>query len=367
MPGETSGLQRDLEVVRRRWWLFIPFAVLGVLAALFIGALSGEATAVATMTLDTTVHDLVIGGDRGLRIFEAQAMTSDPAFKQKVLEAIGDPEFDYARFSVSLFPISVGDGISRGTLTVSIADPSKAEAERYRAAFVQVFEREYTAPDGLFRTRFVERRREVARQAEQAYQEAYARLAEAVQGKGLDLELLIETRGDTNPAVVATGERLALERQLAEARGGLEAVNAGASPAAAAAIASAAVGQPVAAGDAGTVLAARVAQLESAIRAFDAANPALGERVLDGETQALLNEVRGLRQVRDSAFVNLGNAQIAVGSAESRVETSYSFSGGLAGSLAGRVAVALAVTVVFGLIAVFAVEWLSEAGRRSGE
>ncbi|WP_322796663.1 hypothetical protein [Tepidiforma sp.] len=365
MPGETSGLQRDLEVIRRRGWLFVPFAVLGVLAAVFIGAISGEATAVATMTLDTTVHDLVIGGDRGLRIFEAQAMTSDPAFKQKVLEAIGDPDFDYARFSVSLFPISVGDGISRGTLTVSIADPSKAEAERYRAAFVQVFEREYTQPDGLFRTRFVERRREVARQAEAAYQAAYARLAQAVQGKGLDLELLIETRGDTNPAVLATGERLALERQLAEARGALEALN-GASAAAAAAIASAVVGQPVAAGDASAVLTAQVAALESAIRAFDASSPALAEQVLDSETQALLNEVRGLRQVRDSAFVYLGNAQIAVGSAVSRVETSYSFSGGLTGSLVGRVAVALAVTVVFGLIAIYTVEWLSQARRSSG-
>jgi hypothetical protein len=365
MPSETSGLQRDIQVIRRRWWVFIPFAALGLLAALAIGAVSGGSTAVATMTLDTTVHDLVVGGDRGLRIFEAQAMTADPAFKEKVIAAIGEPDFDYARFSVSLFPISVGDGISRGTLTVSISDPEKAKAERYRKAFVDVFTAEYTKPDGLFRTRFVDRRREVAANAEADYQAAFQRLAQATAGKGVDLAALVETRGEANPLVFVTQQRVELERQLAEAKGALAAVP-GASPEAAAAVASAVIGQPVQTGQAGPVLSARVAALEAALKEYSQLAPALPEQQLDAATQALLSEVRGLRQVRDTAYVNLGNAQIAVRSAESRIETSYSFSGGLAGTLAGRVAVALAVTVIFGLAAIFALEWLSPS-RRPGE
>jgi hypothetical protein len=42
------------------------------------------------------------------------------------------------------------------------------------------------------------------------------------------------------------------------------------------------------------------------------------------------------------------------------METSYTFSGGLAGSLLGRIAVVIAVTLVFGLIAIYAWEWLSQ-------
>jgi hypothetical protein len=48
------------------------------------------------------------------------------------------------------------------------------------------------------------------------------------------------------------------------------------------------------------------------------------------------------------------------------VDTSYTFSGGLAGSLLGRIAVAIAITVVFGLIAIYTLEWLSQA-RSSSE
>src|SRR3990172_477600 len=118
MSGRTSGLERDLNLVRRRAWLFIPFLLLGLLLSFALGSLAGEANAVATMQLETVIHDLFTGGDRGLRIFEAQSMTGDAEFKSKVREAIGDPNFDYARYSVALQPISVADGVSRGTLTV---------------------------------------------------------------------------------------------------------------------------------------------------------------------------------------------------------------------------------------------------------
>ena len=56
MPGLTSGLQRDINLVRRRAWLFIPFLFVGILAALFIGRLAGNANAVATMQLAVMVQ-----------------------------------------------------------------------------------------------------------------------------------------------------------------------------------------------------------------------------------------------------------------------------------------------------------------------
>ena len=155
MPGVASGLQRDLRLIRRRAWVFIPFLVVGIFIAISFRSVAGDANAIASMTLETVVQDLVLGGDRGLRVFEAQSMTSDPAFKQKVVDATGDPNFDYSRFSVALSPISVADGVSRGILTVSVRDAKKTEAERLRGAFVEVFTIEYTATDGLFRLRFV--------------------------------------------------------------------------------------------------------------------------------------------------------------------------------------------------------------------
>ena len=365
MPTGTSGLERDLSLIRRRAWLFIPFAVLGILAALFIGSLTGESTATASLTLDTTVHDLVVGGDRGLRIYEAQEMTSDPRFREKVREAIGDPDFDFGRFAISLSPISVADGISRGILTVSITDPVKADAERYRTAFVDVFTAEYTAEDGLWRTRFVDRRRQVAEENTAQFEAVYARLKAKTDPLGIYLPPLIDARGTTSPSTADYEQQAQLRRELAEVEGALGAIS-GISPGAAAAVAGSVLGQPVAAGDAAGALTARKASLEAALEAFAADTVALAESKLDPETLRLLDEVRGKRQTKDEAYVRLANAEVAVGSAESYVTVSYSSSGGLAGSLLGRVAVAIAVTVVFGLIAIYTVEWLSQA-RGSSE
>ncbi len=360
MPTGTSGLERDLAILRRRAWLFVPFAALGILAALFIGSLTGESTATASLTLDTTVHDLVIGGDRGLRIYEAQEMTSDPRFREKVREAIGDPDFDFGRFSISLNPISVADGISRGVLTVSISDPVKAEAERYRAAFVDVFTTEYTTQDGLWRARFVERRRKVAEENAAQFEEVYARLKAKTDPLGIYLPPLIDARGATSPSDADYEQQAQLRRELAEVEGALDSI-AGISPAAAAAVAGSVLGQPVAAGDAAAALTARKASLEAAIEAFATDTVALAESRLDPETLRLLDEARGKRQTKDESYVRLANAEVAVGSAESYVTASYSSSGGLAGSMLGRIAVAIAVTVVFGLIAIYTVEWLSQA------
>jgi hypothetical protein len=365
MPPGTSGLERDLNLVRRRAWLFIPFAVLGILAALFVGRATGDSNAVASMTLDTTVHDLIDGGDRGLRIFEAQEMTSDPNFIEKVKAAIGDPDFEYTRFAVSLSPISVGDGISRGILTVSITDPDKAQAERYRQAFVDVFTQEYTSPEGLFRTRFVDRRRKTAEDNDAQFQAAYQKLEAALEPLGIHPAVLLETRGTVASSLPSFEEQAALERQIAEIDGALSTMGS-ASAAAGAAVASSILGQAVAPGDAQATLTLRKASLEAALETLRTTSPAVAETLLEPETLQLLDEARGQRAVKDASYIRLANAQVAVDSAESRVLTSYSSSGGLAGSTLGRVAVAIAITIVFGLIAIYTLEWLSQA-RSSSE
>ena len=360
MPPGTSGLERDLNMVRRRAWLFIPFAILGILAALFVGRATGDSNAVASLTLDTTVHDLIDGGDRGLRIFEAQEMTSDERFREKVVAATGDPNFDFTRFAISLSPISVGDGISRGILTVSITDPEKTLAEKYRQAFVDVFTAEYMNPDGLFRTRFVDRRRDVAQQNDALFQQALQQAKAAVEAKGLDINTFLETRGSDAPSSTVFDQQAEIRLQIAEVDGLLANIDS-ASPGAAAAAASSVLGQAVAAGDAKAALALRKAALEASLKTLAASSPTLAETALDAATLALVDEARGLRAVKDSSYIRLANAQVAVDSAESHVDSSYTFSGGLAGSLVGRIAVALVVTIVFGLIAIYTLEWLSPA------
>lgn len=364
MPPGTSGLERDLNLVRRRAWLFIPFAILGILAALFVGRATGDSNAVASLTLDTTVHDLIDGGDRGLRIFEAQAMAADPRFREKVVAAIGDPNFDMGRFAISLSPISVGDGISRGILTVSITDPVKEDAERYRQAFVDVYIAEYTAEDGLFRSRFVETRRETAENNAGQFWEIYEQLEAKLEPLGIDPAILLETRGTVSPTIAVFEEQSEIQRQVAEIDGALSTLG-NAPPAAAGAVASSILGQPVAGADAQAALTARKASLEAALATLQTSSPVLAETQLEPDVVALLDEARAQRAVKDSSYIRLANAQIAVDSAESRVDVSYTFSGGLAGSLLGRIAVAIAITVVFGLIAIYTLEWLSQARSRS--
>lgn len=365
MPPGTSGLERDLNLVRRRAWLFIPFALLGILAALFIGSATGDANAVASITLDTTVHDLVIGGDRGLRIFEAQEMTSDDRFRERVKEAIGDPNFDFGRFAISLAPISVADGISRGILTVSITDPVEADAQRYRQAFVDVFSKEYLDQDGLYRQRFLESRQRVADDNQKRFQEAYAALKEKAPA-GVNIDLLLETRGQNAPSSISYEQVANLQSQLAEVDGALASASS-ATPAALAAVASSILGEPVAAADAEAALTLKRSTLTAAIAAYSKNATTIAEAQLDSETLALLDTARGLRAVKDESYIRLANADVASLSAESHMDTAYSSSGGLSGSLVGRVAVALVITVVFGLIAIYTVEWLAQARSTSND
>lgn len=363
MPPGTSGLERDLNLVRRRAWLFIPFAVLGILAALFVGRATGDSNAVASLTLDTTVHDLVIGGDRGLRIFEAQEMTNDTRFRQKVKDAVGDQNFDFGRYAISLSPISVADGISRGILTVSITDPDKVKAEKYRQAFVDVFYSEYTSQDGLYRARFLENKQTVAEDSQKDYDAAYQKLKAAAPA-GVNIDFLMDTRTTVTPSTSTFEAQTKIQAQIAEIDGAL--AGAGSStPGALAAVASSILGEPVAAADAQAALTLKKTALAASLTASQKTGTTIAEAQLDSATLRLLDNARGLRQVKDESYVRLANAQVAVNSALSYIDTSYSFSGGLAGSMIGRIAVAIVVTIVFGLIAIYTVEWLSPVRRNS--
>lgn len=361
MPGGTSGLKRDINLVRRRAWLFIPFAVLGIVIAVAFGSFAGKANAVATMQLETVVQTLVNGGDRGLRIFEAQSMTSDARFRKMVVEATGDPSFDYARFSVSLSPISVADGVSRGVLTVSIKDDDKAKAEQYRQAFVEVFTREYTNVDGLFRTRFLDKKQEVADAAEQRYQDGYTKLAEQLAGKGPPIDELVRRPPGTSSSTAAgiIGELNVQIANVTREAAEVEAALSGGG-AVSGATASAILRQPVADGEARAALEARRAILAKTSTTLIGQRDSLSDSALPPEVRAMVDNVRALQDARAFSYNSLNDARVAVTSAQSDIGTSYSFSGGVAGTMVGRVAVAIAVTIVFGLIAIYLLEWLGQ-------
>jgi len=359
MPPGTSGLERDLHLVRRRAWLFIPFLILGIVVALLFGSFAGKANAVATLQLDTVIQDVVSGGDRGLRIFEAQSMTQDDRFRAAVVAASGDPQLDYSRYVISLIPISIGDGVSRGTLTVSIKDGNKATAEKLRQVFVDVYIREYTSLDGLFRKRFIEKKQEVVDEAERRFQEAYKKLKPLADAQHVPLDSLVRIHGsaDAGPAVEFDKQEAALRGELALVTAAL------ATPATATSgvQASALLGVMVADGAAAqAALQARQAILASAIDQLAGRRAAISDGAFDPGFLAQLDGVRALADVKEQSYVRLEAAHVAVTSAQSTLETSYSASGGVSGTTMGRVAIVLAVTIVFGLIAIYLVEWLSQ-------
>lgn len=336
MPPRTSGLQRDLNLLKRRWWVFIPFLLIGALIALSFGSFAGKANAVATMQLETVVQ-LATGGDRGLRIFEAQAMAADPRFKEKVTDAIGDPTFDYARFSIALAPISVADGVSRGILTVSILDDDKATAEKYRAAFVEVFTKEYQAPDGLYRQRFITKVQATTDTFEKQFFDAYNELRPKLEALNLPIDEMIRPRNTT--AVSLLDELNKQEAELIRKAGDQEA-----------------------AGDtAGAAITRR------SIALLRQQRDAMADGGFSIEIQSGIDHVRTLNEKKHESYGYLNNAVVAVTSAQSDISTSYTFSGGLSGSNKGRIAIVLAVTLVFGLIAVYTIEWLSQIRSNSQE
>ena len=365
MPRGTSGLIYDLNLLKRRAWLFIPSFLIGLFVAFVLVSGAGDANAVATMQIDTIVYDAVIGGDRGLRIFEAETMTTDDRFKAKVRARIGDEKFDYARFSIALSPISVADGVSRGILTVAVTDPNKADAERFRQAWVETFIFEFIEQEGLFRSRFIDNSIEVANKSEADYQALTAILKPAAAAKGIPLAALLEA-GDNSLISQLNVQEVDFFRQIAEIQGAIQVYGSATPSADLAIVASSILGQPVDAANAQAALRNRAASLQLAMQSAQQFRFRLSDGALDAAFLAQLDELRGARDIKAQAFIRLANAKIAVRSAESDVETSYSLSGGIAGTTQGRIAVAIAFTLVFGVIAIYVVEWLSQL-RRQGE
>lgn len=363
MPGVASGLQRDVRLVRRRAWIFIPFLIIGIFIAISFRSVAGDANAVASMQLETVVQDLVLGGDRGLRIFEAQSMTGDAEFKKKVVEATGNQNFDYARFSIALTPISVADGVSRGILTVSIQDANKAEAERLRAAFVTVFAQEYTSLDGLFRQRFISKKQAVADLAESDFESAAKALRPIIEAKGLPFDEVVRSQGGDATII---GELNRIEaKNLADtaqinaaqaASGGVTGVQA-----------SVILGTTVTNEQAAAALTARKEILSSTIAQIRSVRISLSDVSFDKATLGELDRIRQLGAIKAESYIRLNNAKVAITGAQSSIDTSFSFSGGVAGTLYGRIAVAIAFTIVFGLIAIYGWEWLSQVRSQAKE
>lgn len=358
----TSGIQYDLHLVKRRAWLFIPFLILGVFVGFSLSSVAGNANATATLQIEALVYDAVIGGDRGLRVFEAQSMTTDERFKERTRGRIGDPNFDYSRFAISLLPISVADGVSRGILTVTVTDPVLADAERYRQAWVDTFIQEYTTLEGLYRTRFVENTSDVAVDAEKKFQDLYTELRPQAEAKGVPMDVLL-VGGDTSIPSQLNVQEARLIRDLAETQAVSRAYASGGPSAELAAVAASIFGQPVAAGDALGALNGRARALQATLDVVRQERLRLSDGSFDPAFMLKVSELRGARDIRGSTFIRHANARIAVQSAESDAEVSYSVSGGVAGTNRGRVAVAIAITVVFGLIAIYTVEWLTQLRR----
>lgn len=364
MSAGATGLERDLNLLRRRAWVFIPFFLLGLVLAFFLAGVAGKTNAVASIQLETVVHEVFTGGDRGLRVFEAQAMTADQEFKQKVRARIGDENFDYARFNISLTPQGVADGVARGVLTVSIKDDEKATAERYRQAWVDTFITEYTSPDGLFRRRFLEKREAVALALESEYQAALQNLKDMARSLNVAApldHLILRDRAGTLMEDLSQQEAELIAGR-AEAQAALSAAQ-GASPEVAAALATNILGAPVSSAQAVAALKARADTLDAAIASLRQLQAGYSDASLDPEFLRALDYVRALDQLKVDGFGRLANARGSVTSAESTADTSYSFSGGATGTMVGRVAIVLAVTIVFGLIAIYTLEWLSQVRR----
>ncbi|MBK6664143.1 MAG: hypothetical protein IPG47_15790 [Thermoflexaceae bacterium] len=349
-----SGLYRDLSLIRRRWWVFIPFLLLGVVLAFSFGRVAGDANATASMQMETQIPAVFSGGDRGFRIFEAQAMTGDERFKALVREKLGDPNFDYSRYSIALSPISVADGVSRGVLALSVTDVDKANAERYRDAFVAAFTEAYTQPDGLFRLRFLESQEKVARNAEKNFQEAAAALRVEAAKRGVPVDEILRSRQYVNGGLPQE-----LNRTEADAQFELSQVTAALAGNPSGAAASAILGTPVSDAQARAVLTERQATLQAAIDGIRKQRLAISDiSIEDSAFLYLIDDLRSQTVIKDQAFNYLNNARATIANAQTTVDTSVSFSGGVAGTGMGRVAVAIAVTLVFGLISIYLLEWL---------
>lgn len=365
MAPRTSGFDRDIRLIRRRAWLFIPFFILGVAIALFYSRVSGKTNAIGTIGIQTVVHEVFTGGDRGFRTFEADQMTRDPVFKKEVIDAIGDPNFNYARFGIALSTLSIGDGVSSGTETVAIQDSNAALAQKYRNAWVNVFIKEFTSADGLFRETATNQRKAVVDQAEKNYVDDFAKLQALAKTEGVTapLDQLAQPTRDRSVTQGLNTQQADLMTQLAQVQAAEKTIAAGADASTASALASSVL-QATVSGDPAAALKAREATLNAAIATLSEQRASMSDGSFSPEFQSLLDNVRQEAAVKDAAYQNYNDGRAAAVSVRTNVAPVYTQSGGKGQSLLGRIAIVVVVTIVFGLIAIYAWEWLSQV--RSG-
>lgn len=367
MTGRTSGLERDVEIVRRRAWLFLPFLVLGILVALVLSQRgSGVTSGRATIQLQTSIHTLAPGGDQGFKVYDAQAMTRLPQFREEVIDKIGDKNFDYARFAIILNPNVAPEGASSGNLVATISAGTRADVEKYIQAFIDVFNKEFTSTDGLFRTQFIEQQTDVATAADKQYADATTKLQQMAQQAGISVP--VSQLGNANQtggyASQLAQNQADLATQEAETQAALDSIT-GVDAGTAGAIASAVLGQPVSGADAVAALQARVTSLQSALKAIDAQAAAASGLSLPADIRAQADEVRALGDARTIAATDVANARSSLASGFTSADPSTVITGGSNTSVLALLAIVIGVTVVFGLVAIYLLEWFFQV--RSGD
>jgi hypothetical protein len=190
--------------------------------------------------------------------------------------------------------------------------------------------------------------------AEQNYIDTVAKLRERPELATLPIDELVRPVGLTDSLVGQLNiEDARLRSELAEVEAALLA---GGSDIQAAAILETEI--PPGAGRA--ALEERAAILRAAINEVESRRVAVSDTSFSLETLRLIDEARGAWNARAGAFERLNNARVAVIASQSSAEVTLTSSGGVAGTPLGRAAVVVAVTVVFGLIAIYLVEWLSQ-------
>jgi hypothetical protein len=279
----------------------------GVAAGVLFTLLAGEVEARADLEL--TISGIEWLEDAGFSVERAEAMTADPEFRQRVLEAIGDESFDYGRFDVRMEEFAAVGGSEWGTLQVGIRDGDAGDAERYRDAFTGAFTEHWKNPDGLFRRQPVANRERAAALAESSFAEAYAALLPKTDQLGLPLAELLRAGAGTGTTLAdeLNKEEIRLRAELALIDATLALPALANSSFQASIILD--VGVPEGAGE--LALRQRREIIVGAINLAVGRRNALSDGGLPPEILGELDNLRGLAEVKREAFVALNEARIA--------------------------------------------------------
>ena len=224
-----------------------------------------------------------------------------------------------------------------------------------------MFIKEFMSADGLFRTTATNQRKGVADQAEKNYATDYTKLVALAKAEGVTapLDQIAQPSRDRSVTQGLNTQQADLLTQLAEVQAAEKTIAAGADAATASALASNVLETTVS-GDPAAALKAKEATLTAAIATISQQRTAMSDGSFSPEFQSLLDNVRQEANVKDAAYQNYNDGKAAAVSVRTDVAPVYTQSGGKGASLIGRTAIVLVITIVFGLIAIYAWEWLSQ-------